>query len=201
MSKSTQLKTVKLYGDLGKRFGKEFHLAVNSPVEAIKLLSANFKDFTKYFMGDGSLKYHIFVGKQDVGITEANYPFSQKEILKIVPVVEGSGDNPAARIVIGAALVYFSGGLASPFVSAGFTGAQATISAIGWSLALGGVTQLLFAPPTPQTQENDKNKPSYMFDGAVNTQRQGNPVPVGYGRLRVGSQMVSVGLVSEKAAV
>ena len=41
--------------------------------------------------------------------------------------------------------------------------------------------------------EGAGNQPSLAFDGAVNTMGQGGPVPLGYGRLLVGSQIISVG--------
>ena len=70
-----------------------------------------------------------------------------------------------------------------------------TIAAgIGWSLVLGGVAQLLFKPPELQNSDRTENQPSFAFNGAVNTVAQGNPVPVGYGRLIVGSQVISLGL-------
>ena len=58
---------------------------------------------------------------------------------------------------------------------------------------------MLFAPPEPTIVDTEQveNKPSYLFDGAVNTTRQGNAVPVGYGRLRVGSQVISAGLTAQ----
>jgi predicted phage tail protein len=75
-------------------------------------------------------------------------------------------------------------------------------SAIGWGLVLGGVSSLLFTPKThdPAATERPENKPSYAFNGPVNTTAQGNPVPVGYGRLRVGSQVISAGLYVEEWA-
>jgi predicted phage tail protein len=56
---------------------------------------------------------------------------------------------------------------------------------------------MLFSAPKPQNIDRPANKPSYAFDGAVNTAAQGNPVPICYGRLIVGSQVVSAGLVTE----
>ena len=58
---------------------------------------------------------------------------------------------------------------------------------------------MLFAPHmTDQTQDQSPNNlPSYAFDGAVNTTRQGNPVPICYGSMIVGSQVISAGLFSE----
>jgi predicted phage tail protein len=36
--------------------------------------------------------------------------------------------------------------------------------------------------------ERPENKPSFLFDGPVNTITQGHPVPVGYGKAFVGSR-------------
>lgn len=184
----SELKTIKLYGDLGKKFGREFHFDVASPAEAVRLLCANFKDFRQFFCGlDNKKEYHIVVGEQDLDEKEAFYPCSSKEIIKIIPVVEGSGDNPFVRIVIGAVLVY-----------AGITTSQPWMTSLGWGLIIGGATQILFPIPDPVMDiEDDENTPSYNFDGPVNTIRQGNPVPIGYGRLRVGSQLISAGFFSE----
>ena len=76
------------------------------------------------------------------------------------------------------------------------------ISSIGFSMVMGGVSQMLFSPPQAQSggMERPENKPSYAFDGAVNTAAQGNPVPLCYGQLIVGSQVVSAGLSVEQIA-
>jgi len=68
-------------------------------------------------------------------------------------------------------------------------------SGIGFSLLLGGVSQMLFAPPKAQKNagERAENIPNTSFSGAVNVTGQGNPVPVCYGKMGVGSQVVSVG--------
>jgi predicted phage tail protein len=64
---------------------------------------------------------------------------------------------------------------------------------------LGGVTQMLFSPKSAQSVERPENRPSYSFDGAVNTTAQGSPVSVLYGGpLIVGSQVVSAGLSVEQ---
>jgi predicted phage tail protein len=37
-------------------------------------------------------------------------------------------------------------------------------------------------------------KPSYLFDGPSNILGEGGPVPVGYGRMKIGSQTVEITL-------
>jgi len=184
----SELKTIKLYGELGEKFGKEFQFAVSSPAEAVRLLSANFKDFRQFFIGeDGRKEYHVLLNEQDLDAEETFYPSSTKEVIKIIPVVEGSGNNPMLRVVIGVALVVWGG-------PAGTTWA----TSLGFGLIVGGVSQLLFPLPDPvMDTEKDANRPAYNFDGPVNTVRQGNPVPIGYGTLRVGSQVISAGFYSE----
>ena len=46
--------------------------------------------------------------------------------------------------------------------------------------------------------EKPENTPSTYFDGAVNTTAQGHPVPIGYGKLIVGSAVISAGLTVEE---
>ncbi|WP_260627457.1 tail assembly protein [Pseudomonas protegens] len=56
------------------------------------------------------------------------------------------------------------------------------------------------AQPTsqgPGHPGHPNNRPSYSFNGAVNTSVQGNPVPLLYGRMIVGSAVISAGIYSE----
>jgi predicted phage tail protein len=69
---------------------------------------------------------------------------------------------------------------------------------VGIAMVAGGVMQML----SPQakglgTQDSPNNRPSYSFNGPVNTSVQGNPVPLLYGRMTVGSAVISAGIYSE----
>jgi predicted phage tail protein len=84
-------------------------------------------------------------------------------------------------------------------------------SAIGASLILSGTAQLLSPQPAelpgltgatggrgnsfdPVNNDPADNRSSYIYNGAVNLTAQGNPVPICYGRMRVGSVVVSAGV-------
>ena len=181
---SVELKTIKLYGHLGKKFGKTFQLAVNSPSEAIKALSVNLEGFKEYLLKHSSPGYHIFIDKKDLSEDELNYKVSS-DIIKIVPVTVGSGGF--FKIVIGVVLIV-----------AGIVMRQPWMVNMGIGFALSGASQLLFTPPSGQfnTSEKPENTPSYIFNGPVNTTMQGNPIALCYGKIRVGSQVVSAGLSS-----
>jgi predicted phage tail protein len=72
---------------------------------------------------------------------------------------------------------------------------------LGVGMIVGGVVQLLTPMPKgPKNTDSPENKPSYVFTGAVNTQAQGNPVPLLYGRMIVGSAVISAGINAEDYA-
>lgn len=186
---SVELKTVKLYGHLGKKFGRSFQLAVSTPAEAIKALSVNIKGFKDYLVKHSSPGYHIFTDKKDLAEDELNYNVSSN-IIKIVPVTIGSGG--IFKIVIGIVLIVV-----------GVITEQPWLTKIGVSMTISGVAEVLFAPPTPKSYNPEKpaNSPSYIFNGPVNTIAQGNPVSLCYGKVRVGSQVISAGLTSREIPI
>lgn len=186
---SVELKTIKLYGHLGKKFGKSFQLAVSTPAEAIKALSTNIKGFKEYLTKHSSPGYHIFTDKKDLAEDELNYTVSS-DVIKIIPVTMGSGG--IFKIVIGVVLIVVGTIFEQPWMVN-----------MGISFALSGASQLLFTPPGGQfnTSEKPENTPSYIFNGPVNTTAQGNPVSLCYGKVRVGSQVISAGLTSREIPI
>ena len=61
-------------------------------------------------------------------------------------------------------------------------------------MVLGGVTRLLSPTVGSESSEKEANKPSYIFHGATNTISQGQPVPLLYGVMIVGSAVVSASI-------
>lgn len=199
------MKTIKLYGQLGKRFGKEFKLSVTSAAEAIRALNRVVNGFSKYLSNEAkSVQYAIFVNDEQLLHAELAHPISDSDVIRIVPMVHGSGD--LFRIVLGVALVFLIAPMlptAPLFGIQGLTAAGIATS-IGTSLILGGLGSMLFgstAPETIETYEETENKPSYSFSGPVNTVSQGNPIPIGYGQLLIGSQVISAGIKARNIAV
>lgn len=190
--------TVILYGELGKLYGKYHKYAVSNVPEAIKALSANFKGFAQSIRKDG--EYRVVVDKKV--ISEDDITRKAIEIIKIIPLVQGSGKG-AGSIIAGIALVALawwnpmSWGLIAN-TQAGLVAGELAISAmtsIGTSLILGGVAQMMTKTPSLASgADRPNNVPSYAFDGPVNTTAQGNPVPLAYGKILAGSQVISAGL-------
>lgn len=194
------MRTILLLGELGKRFGRRHEMDVRSPAEAIRALSANFPDFPGFVAKstERNVGYRILSGRDDVNLDQLHDPAARR--ITIAPVIMGAGGgrNPLTSILIGGAIIaaaFFTGGVSlvagQGLVFGGLLGQVAF--GIGVSLALGGVAQLISPPPKAEGPQ-EQDPPSYVFDGAVNTQAQGQPVPIGYGRMIVGSAVISAGL-------
>lgn len=179
-----EITTVKLYGELGFKFGKEFKFFVNTFSELINALSVNFKEFKQYVKNK---KYHIFINNTNIkNIFDCiNLPVAGATI-KIIPIIQGSGFfKKIFGIVVGIALIYLGLGPLS-----GFWFSNMLVS-VGFSLIFGGISSLLFSPSAPPKEVEPKELPSYNFNGAVNTFDQGGPVPIGYGKLIIGSAVIT----------
>lgn len=63
------LKTIKLYGVLAKKFGKEFKLAVESTREAVKALSVQVPGFEQFMLTahEQGLTFAVFQDDENIG--------------------------------------------------------------------------------------------------------------------------------------
>lgn len=174
------LTDVYLHGHLADRYGDKFTLDVSSVAEAVRLLQVNFGTFFRDVVGHN---YNVWVGKTSVSEEELLNPLAGSDV-HIVPTVEGADD--VVKVIVGLVLVVVG-------VVLGGTDGGYLISA-GISLLIQGVVGLVFsATLSPISLELTVNgeKPSYRFNGPVNTTKQGNPVPILYGRALVGSLAIS----------
>lgn len=181
------LRSVRLLGELGQKFGRIHRLAVRSPAEAVRALCSQVEGFREYLAGEGR-KYRVLVGKQAITKDDLQFSAGASQAFTFVPVLSGSKAG-VFQTILGATLV-----------AVGVYTGQTWLVNIGISLALGGVAQMLAKSPTANTNET-KNNPSYIFNGGVNTTAQGQCVPVGYGRMRVGSAVISAGIYTSDIPV
>ena len=196
------MKVVKVYGALRKRLGQcRFEFDVNTPAQAIKALCVNFPGLDKWLIDseqDG-VGYRVAISKEKV--TEGNVdplfmPFSDREVFSITPVVAGAGRG-VGTILLGAALIgtaIISGGATLGLT--GFTGGALAAAAgnLGIGLVLTGIAQVISPQPEPPSIEESARLESFTISNVVNTSRQGLPVPIAYGRVFVGSAVLSSGL-------
>lgn len=193
---SDEIRTIRLYGRLGSKFGRVHKLAVKSAGEAVRALCVLLPGFEAYVTGsqDRGEGYAVFYDQQNLSKDEIHNPMGCAEI-RIAPIVLGAKKAGVFQVILGAVLIVV-GVLAwfAPPVSAALINA-------GIALVIGGVIQLLTpAPKGRAAEDRPDNKASAVFNGPINTQAQGNPVQVLYGELIVGSAVVSAGITAEDQA-
>ena len=188
------LRKIKLYGALAKFVGhRVLEADVATAAEAVRFLLANWPEAEAH-MNDQH--YRVSIGTYDIDLEELHHPAGAAPI-SFVPVVAGAG--AVGRIIIGVALLAVSflatagGGAIFGAAFAKNLGLLAAGQAIGASLILGGVAQLLTPTPKISKDEGDPRK-SFSFSGIQNTNRAGVPVPVVYGETLVGSVVISAGI-------
>lgn len=186
---------IHLGGALGKIFGKTHNRAVKTTSEAIRALCCTINDFERYLNNSKArgVTYAVFRGKKNLGEDDLGFPVSG-EVIRIVPIIIGSKQAGIFQTILGAALI------AVAFVASftPFAAASPFLYAMGASMALGGVIQML----SPQAgglsvKQDADNKASYAFGGVTNTTAQGNPVSLFYGKRRIGGAVISAGIYAE----
>ncbi|WP_075174803.1 tail assembly protein [Acinetobacter indicus] len=189
------LKTIKLYGILAKKFGKEFHLAVDNTREAMRALCVQVPGFEHFMLHahEQGLEFAVFQDKQNISETEIDMSTSAK-VIKVVPKVKGAGG--AVQTILGAVLV-----VVGVLVTVGTLGGGAALGAgligAGAGMMVGGIAMMLMPKIENQDQNQDGNKANKGFGGAVTTVAQGNPVPILYGQREVGGFIASAGQYPE----
>ena len=226
------MQRVCLMGELGERFGAEHtYYNLRNGADAIKLLCINMPEFKDYLLTseENGIGYQVIQGGIDFDYEDLALPFGERELM-IVPVVSGSGGS-VGKILAGVGLVAAAiifGPLAGGFLGVGLgvgggaiTGAiggvaAGFIGAIGTSLILGGVAQMLAPQPQVPTlggfganygagarmgSRNRTNGPesvtsgidgqqSYAYTGAANSVGVGATVPLAYGKVLIGSHLL-----------
>ena len=183
------LKTIKLYGVLGKKFGKEFKLAVESTREAVKALSVQVPGFEQFMLTahEQGLTFAIFQDEKNIGEDQIDFD-TGAEIIKIVPRVIGAGGNGVLQTILGVVMV-----VVGVVMNVYAPGSGYGVMAAGAVMLVGSVAMMLMPKVNEQDQNQDGNKSNFGFGGAVTTIAQGNPVPILYGQREVGGFIVNAG--------
>ncbi|AEF46513.1 lambda tail assembly I [Serratia sp. AS12] len=193
-----EVKTIRLYGVLGATFGRVHRLAVDSPQEAIKALCTVIPGFQNFLLKSKEigLTFAVFEGKNGLSRDDLIMPSNGRDI-RIAPIIIGSKKAGVFQTILGAVMVV-AGVLISVFSAGTMSAFGAQLAWAGGAMMLGGVIQMLSPMQGGLASRQDPdNKPSYAFGGPVNTIAQGNPVPILYGKRRIGGAIISAGIYAE----
>jgi len=206
------MRAVKVYGQLAKRLGQRvFRADVASPAEAVRFLCANFPGLDQWLIDseqDG-IGYRVTAGRTKVDEQDFSMACSDDRVISITPVLAGAG--AAGKILLGIALIglsFVSFGVGA-WAGVGGYGATAAGTAVGsmTALKLGagllimGVAELISPSPKMAMKADDPRKlQSYSFSGIQNTSVQGTPIPCVYGKMFVGSILLSASIATTDAS-
>lgn len=177
---------VRFYGSL-KQFGTEFRLDCKTPAEVVQALTSQIPKL-RQFIQQGL--FTVRVGREylDNRYLEQglNQHLKDNSTVHFTPVLKGSKKAGLFQTIVGAVMV-----VVGAFTS--WAGGAALIAG-GIGLMAGGVAQMLTKMPSMSTGKDAERKQSTSFSNLSNMAAQGRPMPLAYGRIRVGSLIISQGV-------
>ena len=185
---------VRFYGSL-KQFGSDFRLDCKTPAEVIHALTSLIPKL-RQFIQQGL--FTVRVGRDYFDNRYLEKGLSQKlkddSVVHFTPTLKGSKRGGLFGVITGVALI--AGALALGPLGFSVIGANAAwmVGGLGASLLLGGVAQMLTKMPSMSTGKDADKKQSTSFSNLSNMAAQGRPMPLAYGRIRVGSLIISQGV-------
>ena len=209
------MKTViRLHGKLGKIYGKEFSFGnIYKPMDIITAIDVIRPGFKKEILSSLELgsHYEMIINNETVDSFELEENMEIKTV-DIVPCVMGaigailgfvfstvggiiSGTIAAISTAINAIGGLLSG-LGSALSAGTFVTAFATSLAVG--LIISGIMYAMTPIPEPEPDEasikSSVKNSSFIFQNPRNVASQGKPVPIAYGKLRVGSMVIGTSI-------
>lgn len=174
---------VKFYGNL-KQFGDKFKINANTAQEALNCLYLQVKGL-KENIRNGFFKVRI--DKKQMNEQTIQFGLQSKlspnSVIHIVPVAAGAKNGGFLGVIAGVVMM----------VVGMYTG-QYWLVGMGAGMMIGGVAQMLTKTPKMKNSSDQDGKQSTSFSNLDNTGAQGEPVPLAYGEIMVGSKVESQGL-------
>lgn len=155
---------VYLHGILAKKFKEKYILDVSRPEDIFVAIDSNSPRFITFLQNNvDKMNLSILVNKKVMSNNTSRFQAGLPRRIDLIPTCEGA------------------------FISLGWFLVSLVVSvAVSYLFAANSI-----APPEmDNNSEQSVKTKSFEFSGEVNLEKQGKPVPVGYGRLRVGSYVV-----------
>jgi len=182
---------VYLKGRLGKVVGSFFKFNCRTLKEVFNAIEANTGKFEKFVGLNKKREFAVFVDGKEVDCDGTfNVNVKAKEVL-IIPVLFGSFVATSAAItaaLLGGKMIIGVSSLAfiATFKVVNFIVGAVLMAAFSFGMSL--LMSKLMKKDDPEIVKTT----SFAFQGAENVTRQGVVVPVGYGRMLVGSRVISI---------
>lgn len=184
---------VRFYGSL-KQFGAEFRLDCQTTAEIVQALTSQIPKL-RQFIQQGLFTVRVGRDYLDNRYLEQGLSHKLKDDATVyfTPVLKGSKRGGLFGVIAGVAII--AGAIAlGPLAGIISTNAAWIVGSVGASLLLGGVAQMLTKMPEMKIGTEKEKKQSTAFSNLSNMTAQGKPMPLAYGRMRVGSLIISQGV-------
>ena len=184
---------VRFYGSL-KQFGSEFRLDCQTTAEIVQALTSQIPKL-RQFIQQGLFTVRVGRDYFDNRYLEQGLSHKLKDdaTVHFTPVLKGSKHGGLFGVIAGVAII--AGAIAlGPLAGIISTNATWIVGSVGASLLLGGVAQMLTKMPEMKMGTEKEKKQSTAFSNLSNMTAQGKAMPLAYGRMRVGSLIISQGV-------
>ena len=175
---------INIHGILAREYGELFILSISNPKDVLEAIDCNKQGFLQRLieLQRKGLCYDIIINKTRITHGPDMENMSNPTTIDLVPAIAGSGDPITAAIY--ATFTFLTGGSTAAYI------VNAIIfAAISYALT-----------PKPENEALEltvgSSKGSLIFSNNVNLASQGSPVPIGYGRLIIGSQVIQATIKS-----
>lgn len=181
---------INLHGHL-KEYGEYFDMDVANPAEAVHALNSQLPGFRETIRKGN---WHILRGPieegDDVCEESLHVAFGDQTEMHLMPAIEGAGSGGGVfSVIVGAILTVVGVITVNPALIAG-----------GVGMMLGGIIMMTTKVPDTNgiSREEVDQQASFLFDKPTNTSNQGVTIPRGYGRMLIGSTVISASLTAEE---
>jgi len=177
---------VNIHGILAREYGGSFTLSLPNPKDVLEAIDCNKQGFLQRLveLQREGLCYDIIINKTRITHGPDMDHMLNPDTIDLVPAISGSG--PAMGPIIGMIFTTLSPAAVTFWAS------------IANSILFAAISYALTPKPENEALEitAKASKSSLIFSNTANVASQGSPVPIGYGRLRVGSQVIQATIKS-----
>jgi predicted phage tail protein len=178
---------VNIHGILGREYGNSFLLSLPNPKDVLEAIDCNRQGFLQRLveLQREGLCYDMIINKKRITNGPDMDHMSNPATVDLVPAISGSGPLMAPLL------------MTTGLFTAGST-ALAFAASIANFVLFAAISYALTPKPENEALEisSKASKSSLIFSNTANLASQGSPVPIGYGRLLVGSQVIQATIKS-----
>lgn len=190
-----------VHGYLGQKYGKSFKFSLGKPKDVFRALDSMFDDFSKEIveLGKQGMQYSLVVDDKEI-VSDSDLETKKRiKTIHIVPTIFGAGIGALVVGVIAAVGSYAAAGAGLAFLSSVLLSVAVSAISFGLQSLLSkppSATAVSQSSPAASTASTNATSKSFLFSNRENVASQGNPVPLGYGRLRVGAAIIQENIKS-----